>query len=308
MSREINSCIICDNAAFQPLYYPLRSPGRIVRCDHCGFIFVQSVENNRSIIDELSARQVEDRLRCSRDLDDLADCWEETELTAKLAEAPALQANAVDALERIARYCPPPGRLLDFGCGWGFFLDAAKARGWTPYGLEPLPGHALYSRAKAGAEVLTDILRDGTYQDDFFDVITSFQVFEHLPDPAGDLSRLQKALKPGGVLLIEVPNIDTWSVSLLGKRHRHFVADHLNFFSPSTLDLIFRKYDLEVVEIYSPTRKMSVRHFVSTWGGRTMPQGVINGMTNLLQGTPIWQKQFGLNLGDIVAIIGRKPL
>lgn len=308
MPRCVETCIICGNTEFKGLYYPQRSPGQIVRCTQCGFVFVQHVQDGHSIIDENSARRIEENLRYSRDLNDLVGCWEVTELRGKLAETPALHANATDALERIAHYCPPPGRLLDFGCGWGFFLNAAKERGWTPYGLEPLPGHALYTRASVGAEVLTDILRDDTYPNDFFEAITSFQVFEHLPDPAGDLTRLGRALKPGGVLLVEVPNIDTWSVSLLGKRHRHFVPDHLNFFSPRTLDRIFCENGLEVLEIYHPTRKMSVRHLVSTWGGRTLPEGVVNSMTNLLQRSPIWQKTFGLNLRDIVAVIGRKPI
>lgn len=308
MSRNIVSCIICDHADFQPLYHPERSPGWVVRCRYCGFVFVQSVDDDRSIIDDAFARQVEDRLRHSQDLGDLTGCWEVTELAGKLDEELGIRANAVSALERIAQYYSTPGRLLDFGCGWGFFLRIAKEQGWLPYGLEPLPGHALYTRANVGAEVTTDVLREDTFPPDYFDVITSFQVFEHLPDPSGNLDLLKKTLRPGGIILIEVPNIDTWGVKLLGKRHRHYVPDHLNFFSAQTLGQLFQVHGLEILEHYYPTRQMSVRHLMTVWGGRTLPAGMSSRVNHLFRRPLFWEKNIRLNLGDIVAVVGRKPV
>lgn len=270
-------------------------------------MFVAQVVDPRSIIDEHRAAVVEERLRQSRDLGELVGCWETGELASKLDEAPALQANAHDALSRIEKYVAPPGHLLDFGCGWGFFLDAALKRGWAIHGLEPLPGHAIYARSKVGAQVVTDILRDDTYADCQFDVITAFQVFEHLPDPAGDLVRLCRALRPGGVILIEVPNIDTWSVRLLGRRHRHYVPDHLNFFSVKTLSRLFLSTGLDVIETYHPTRQMSVGYLTHAWGSRTLPRRLVSGLTSALKPTFLWHQTVRLNLGDIVAVIGRKP-
>lgn len=307
MSRNLDCCFVCGSGQLVFLYRPNRSPGGVVRCGNCGFAFVAQVDDDRSIIDENRAAGIEDRLRHSRDLGDLSGCWEVGELSAKLGEESALRANACDALSRIGEYTAPPGRLLDFGCGWGFFLNTAKEQGWAIYGLEPLPGHAIYTRGKIGADVVTDILRDDTFPDNFFDVITAFQVFEHLPDPAGDLIRLRRALRPGGILLIEVPNIDTWSVSLLGKRHRHFVADHLNFFSGKTLGRLFLSSGLDVVNTYYPTRQMSIGYLTTAWGGRLLPERVVGGLTATLKPSCLWHKTVHLNLGDIVAVIGRKP-
>lgn len=308
MPRCLETCFVCGRTEFKPLYYPRRSPGEVVRCLHCGMVFVQRVEDGNSIIDDDSARHVESNLPTSKDLNDLVGCWEVTELAGKLAEAPILRANALDALDRIAHYCSPPGRLLDFGCGWGFFLQAAKECGWSPFGLEPLPGHALFTRVQVEADVRTDILRADTYPLDYFDTITSFQVFEHLPDPAGDMTRLHKTLKPGGLLLIEVPNIDTWSVRLLGKQHRHFVPDHLNFFSVDTLCLLFEKNGFEIVGTYHPSRRMSVRHLITAWGGHAMPKAVVNRLEERLHHSPLWEKTIRLNLGDIIAVMGRKEV
>lgn len=308
MSRNLDHCLVCGSEAFIPLYRPARAPGPVVRCNECGFVFVARVDDGRSIIDEHRAASVEANLRRSYDLGDLAGCWEVSELAGKLAEESAIRANACDALTRVGRYAKPPGRLLDFGCGWGFFLGAAGEEGWEIHGLEPLPGHALYTRGKIGAEVITDILRDDTFLDSYFDVITAFQVFEHLPDPAGDLARLSRALQPGGIMLVEVPNIDTWGVRLMGKRHRHYVPDHLNFFSTDTLGRLFISSGLEVVECYHPTRQMSVGYLITAWGGRTLPKRVVAGLTSTLKTNRLWSKTIRLNLGDIIAVIGRKPI
>lgn len=307
MARILDTCIVCGGINLIPLYRPAKAPGVVKRCARCGFVFIPQVDDGRSIIDERTAERIEDHLRDSRDLGELVGCWETAELTAKLPEEAALRANAFDALARIGRHTTPPGRLLDFGCGWGFFLGAALEIGWEIHGLEPLPGHALYTRSKVGAEVVTDVLRDSTFSPDYFDVITAFQVFEHLPDPAGDLIRLRRALQPGGLLLIEVPNIDTWGVRMMGQRHRHFVPDHLNFFSAETLGRLFVSSGLEVVETYYPTRQMSVGHLATAWGGRLLPQPVAAGLVRTLRPTRLWPRRVRLNLGDIVAVIGRKP-
>jgi len=242
----------------------------------------------------------------STDLRDIAGCWELSLLPAKAAEWPAFRLNAGDALDRIEQYVQPPGRLLDFGCGWGFFLGVASERGWEPYGLDPLPGHAVHARAKFGATAVTDILRDDTFPPDYFDAITAFQVFEHLPDPAGDLARLHRMLKAGGVILIEVPNIDTWGVRLLGPRHRHFVQDHLTFFSARTLALLLEKHGFEVLSSYHPGRHMTVRHLVADWGGRYLPKPVVSATEALARQLGVWERVIPVNLGDIATVIARK--
>ncbi|MGC9025000.1 MAG: class I SAM-dependent methyltransferase [Chloroflexia bacterium] len=242
----------------------------------------------------------------SCDLADLVGCWEMADLVEREAEWPAIRCNAENALWRLSRYRPPPGRLLDLGCGWGYFLAVAREHGWEPYGLEPLAGHALYARAHTGATVITDVLHDDTFPTGFFDVVTAFQVFEHLPDPAGDLARLHNMLKSSGVILVEVPNIATWSVRLLGRHHRHFVPDHLTFFSPRTLAAFLRKMGFEVLEVYRPTRWMTLHHLLVVWGKRLWPGQDLHLLDRLLRRTGLRNVLVPINLGDIVAVIGRK--
>ena len=302
------SCVVCGSSGSRPLFRPLASPGPVVRCPHCGLVYVGEIQHGGALVEApVLAGERSDILQ-SCDLKDLAGSWELRQLPAKEAEWPALRLNARYALTRIAAQVPPPGRLLDFGCGWGFFLGAAAEVGWTPFGLEPLPGHAIYARAHFGATVTTDVLHANSFPPETFDAITAFQVFEHLPDPAGDLARLFRMAKPGAAILIEVPNIETLAARLLGPRHRHFNPDHLTFFSARTLALLFEKCGFEVVETYYPTRNLTVGHLSNYWAQRYLPRQAANRLRKLVT-LRHWDSHIvRINLHDIVALVGRKPI
>jgi SAM-dependent methyltransferase len=269
-------------------------------------VYISTIQDDRALIQDgpVYWDKNSDYLT-SADLNDIKDSWELLSLQACVDDWAAVQRNANDVLDRLENFGKPNGKLLDFGCGWGFFLGCAKERGWDIFGLEPLPAHAVYTRAKFGATVVTDTLRDETFEDDFFDVITSIQVFEHLLYPSEDLSKLYRTLKPGGIIVIEVPNIDNFLVRLLKSGHRHFVADHLNFFSPHTLQLLLEKYNFKVLDAYNPWRYMSVRHFI-TWMYRYLPGPFCDRLASLAHQTNLEKRLLRINLGDIVTEIAEK--
>lgn len=99
-------------------------------------------------------------------------------------------------------------KVLDIGCSSGIFLDAARKAGMTPYGAELSPETSAFAREEFGLNVHHGNWRDAGYADKSFDVITLFDVIEHLPDPAGELAALHRLLKPGGLLLQSTPDID----------------------------------------------------------------------------------------------------
>jgi 2-polyprenyl-3-methyl-5-hydroxy-6-metoxy-1,4-benzoquinol methylase len=246
----------------------------------------------------------------SANLDDVEGSYEFAGLAEIEADWPARQRNARQALQRLGRSIVdlrPQRRLLDFGAAWGFFLGVAKEQGWEAFGLEPLPATAIYARARFGVHITTDTLHADTFPAEFFDVITAFQVFEHLPNPDRDIRHLSQMLRPDGLLLIEVPNFDTWTVQLLRGRHRHFVQDHINFFSSKTLTRLCAEAGLQVVDCYHPVRQMTFQHLVRAWGPRFLPPGVIDYLQRSLKARRVWTTIIGLSLGDIVTVIARKP-
>jgi len=269
-------------------------------------VYISEITRPQSIIFEGPvAPGLNPRVLTSRNLEDLPEnYWEFKLLARKLTEYPALRKNHLKAVERLNHYCPP-GKILDLGCGWGFFLAAAREKGWEPFGIEPLPGHALYARSKLGLSVITDTLHPDTYREDFFDAITSFQVFEHLPDPGQVLEQLQSFQKSNGILLLEVPNIDTWSLRVLGKYHRHYNPDHINFFSKGTLTRFLNDHGYQVLETYTPRRYMTIHYLVNYWLRRFLPGKFVDFLLKS-GGRGFYDYIVSLNLGDILGVIARK--
>jgi len=241
----------------------------------------------------------------SSDLDDLVGCWEKSLIEEEEAELSAKVVNAHRALDRIEQLMPYKGTILNLGCFCGTFLHVAAERGWASYGIEPLVGLAIYARAKFGLNVITDTLRDDSFPPEFFDVVTAFQVFEHLPDPLGELTRIWRILKPGGLLVVEVPNIDTVWMGLLGQHHRHFTADHLYFFSPQTLEALLGKAGFTVLKIQAWPRTLSLRK-VALWIGRASGVSFGKIIATVVRCLNLQDSMITVNLGDIICAFARK--
>lgn len=301
------ACALCGADDARLLYRPAHAPGPVVVCRRCGLAYVNPRDDSRALIfaGPLSTGFPADALTSS-DLDKVRGTWEWPILEQKRAELPALRMNAAAALGHLERYRQPPGRLLDYGCGGGFFLATARERGWESYGIEPLAGHAIHARSHSGAAVTTDTLRPDSYSAEFFDVVTAFQVFEHLPEPSAALHTLSGMLKAGGILLIEVPNFDTPAMRVLGARHRHYVQDHLYFFSERTLRALVRKYGLEPLEVYWPARAMTLRHLFGFWGKSVLGSRGGGALDKVATHPALAERIVTFGVGDVVAIVARK--
>ncbi|MCU0580189.1 MAG: class I SAM-dependent methyltransferase [Desulfobacterota bacterium] len=109
-----------------------------------------------------------------------------------------------------------PGRILDVGCGYGFFLYHMAARGWQAEGIEiSAQGRHYAAEHFPRFRVRPKALPDPEIPDCSFDVVTLFYVLEHLADPVGVLREVQRILKPDGLLLLRWPH-STPIVRLLG--------------------------------------------------------------------------------------------
>jgi SAM-dependent methyltransferase len=156
-----------------------------------------------------------------------------------------------------------PGRLLDVGCGLGYLLEAAAARGWEPYGVELSVEGARRAAEGVGAHrVFCGALEQAPLEPASFQAVTLTDVLEHLPDPVGSLRRCRELLAPGGVVLIATPQVGSFSQRLLGRHWFQYKDEHLQLFTRRALGVALERAGLQAVA-FAPVRKLLSLHYLA---------------------------------------------
>jgi 2-polyprenyl-3-methyl-5-hydroxy-6-metoxy-1,4-benzoquinol methylase len=127
------------------------------------------------------------------------------------------------------------GRILDVGCATGDFLKVARNRGWQVLGADPSAARSQVEAA--GIQLVGTNVQDVDVEEGTLDAITFWDVLEHVTDPAADLARARRLLKPGGVLALTVPDASNLLARVSGRRWFGFktAGEHLQFFSATSL-------------------------------------------------------------------------
>ena len=148
---------------------------------------------------------------------------------------------------------PHGGRILDIGCATGNFLHMMRRLGsWELYGLDISPAATKYARERCGVNTFTGELADAGYPDTHFDVVTMWDVMEHVYDPTSTMIEVRRILKPAGLFLVRVPNVATWDARLFGGYWGGYDAPrHLYVFSPETFRGLLQKAGFQVKRMRS---------------------------------------------------------
>jgi SAM-dependent methyltransferase len=157
------------------------------------------------------------------------------------------QANNARLLDQIVALAPPPARLLDVGCGPGFLLEQARARGYDAEGVEP-DANTVVAARRTGAPVRQGYFPEALAADTRFDVIVFNDVLEHIPDAFGAVRASAERLQPGGLLCLNCPDrrglffrtaagLDRLGLSGAYDRlwQRGLPSPHIWYFAPSDL-------------------------------------------------------------------------
>jgi len=209
-----NAAAYYSSSRFNAGYYP------IVRCAGCNLV--------RSSLrdDDLT----------------LSDIYTRLEDGNYEAEAQNRKRTALSYLNLVSRFCHEPQNLLDIGCSTGIFLSAAQQAGWNVTGLEPsLWAADIASSRLSGTEIVVSTLEKADFPVENFDVITMWDVIEHLPYPSEVLLSIHRWLKPSGWLFLNTPNIASIPARALGASWMLLLREHIWYFSPQTLQMLLAK-------------------------------------------------------------------
>jgi len=142
------------------------------------------------------------------------------------------------------------GYLLDVGCFKGFFLYSASQRGWKTLGTEVSEPATRFAREELEQQVdIGDLLHMSRFDQLDFDVLTLFDVIEHLSRPCLYLQKAHDLLRKGGLLYMETPNFNALPRFALGKKWTIFNSLHRYYFTPSTMARILQKVGFKNINI-----------------------------------------------------------
>jgi 2-polyprenyl-3-methyl-5-hydroxy-6-metoxy-1,4-benzoquinol methylase len=216
-------------------------------------------------------------------------------IPSNLSELRAIAANETYRMQPILKY-KSGGKLLEIGPWMGIFSCNAKDAGFEVTAIEIDQKCVDFLTDVVGVKALQSSNPADTLSqmDETFDVIALWHCLEHLPTPWLVIERAAARLKPGGVLLIAIPNIESAEFSLLKESWQHLDAPrHIYFYPPQSLVSICSANGLTILELTTKdklSRSLS-RGAWHAWTSSKMPIRYIRGAIALLLHKLVWQRR-----------------
>jgi 2-polyprenyl-3-methyl-5-hydroxy-6-metoxy-1,4-benzoquinol methylase len=263
---KIPACPVCRGRTAHYLFSVDHQ--RLVRCTQCGFTY-QSPQPSDEVLGKIYSANY------------FLGAGEERQ-----AEFARLKFRTAEHyLDELVAYSGlRNGRILEIGCGTGNQLLAAARRGFTVAGVEYSSHACETARSRLAAEGFAGEIICGEISQlkdhgETFDACIMADLIEHVRDPAAFIQQVHALLKPGGVVLIATPSLDSWSARFMGTSWMEFKVEHLSYFNRHTLESLlfvegFREF------FCKPGRKILSLDYVKAHFDKFPAKG-FNAMVNL---------------------------
>ncbi len=215
-------CLVCNSSNLKPL--SAYEKAHLCKCSDCGFVFAQHIPSEQELIDYYDGYGRNDYLSL---------------VTIKRYN------ELLDAMEPFRK----TNKLLDVGCGIGYFLEVAKERGWEVHGTE-YTDRAMEICSAKGIQMKQGKLDPANYEAESFDVITSFEVLEHINNPLEETNNFNQLLRKGGLVYLTTPNFNSLLRHRLKERYDVITyPEHLSYYTTSTLKKLFTQCGFRKLKI-----------------------------------------------------------
>ena len=216
------ACLVCNSTNIAPLagYYNTKG---LVKCKACSFVFMENIPT----LEELDAHYS----------------------TYAYGGSAVLSPITIKSYQQLLDELEPyrnNGRILDVGCGRGWFLEEAKKRGWEVYGTE-YSTRAIELCEEKGIAMKAGELDASMFEPGYFDVITSFEVIEHINNPHDKMALVAQFLRKGGLFYCTTPNFNSILRHYL-KADYHVIdyPEHLSYYTRKTLNKVLCQHGFRV--------------------------------------------------------------
>lgn len=240
IKMEYVKCNLCNSEDYGQLFSAgddnLTKQGMfsVVRCRHCGLVYINPRPAKEGMAEFYPAAYYKlEKSESNYLLSILKDKRSIKEMVRNCHE-----------IERLKE----KGKILDVGCGRGDFLSCMQFRGWETYGVETAEVAVRHCREVQGLNIFHGELLEANFPANHFDVVRLWHVLEHVQIPKEILQEINRILKPEGLLVISVPNIDSYEAKIF--REKWYALDlprHLYHFSTKTLKRILEKTKFKII-------------------------------------------------------------
>ena len=233
--KKHKNCLICNSNHLKQMdgYY---AKHQLIKCKDCSFVFMENIPSLQELDNYYSAYSYASESYLSP-------------ITIKSYN------STLDEFEKFRK----TNKILDVGCGNGWFLEEARKRGWEVYGTE-YSETAIKICKEKGIEMIQGQLLSDTFSEDKFDVITSFEVLEHINNPIEDTSHIYSFLRKGGQFYVTTPNFNSLLRFHLKQDYNVITyPEHLSYYTKKTINKLFKNQGFKKVKLQ--TTGISITRF-----------------------------------------------
>lgn len=170
--------------------------------------------------------------------------------------------NAINFIKKYKK----KGKLLDVGCAAGFFLEAARDEGFIVFGSETNKNLASWGKRELGLKIEAFPFERTKLKNDYFDIISFWDVLEHLTDPLSSVVKSNKLLKNDGIIVINYPDISSIWAKLFKKNWWFIVSVHLFYFDKKSIAKILQKSGFIIIKDKKHIQRLSLYYLLNRLG------------------------------------------
>ena len=232
---EIRKCPVCSSSKNRKIFD--KEGSSFVVCNNCKMVYLNPVFKDKYLFDYYS-----------KSPDVQANAHEKEKKFYK-----SIYGSGLEIINKRKK----KGKLLDLGCSGGFFLDMAKNSSWKTFGIEI--NNKEFAIANKKKHKVWNQELSTLHKKEKFDVITMWDVFEHIKNPHKILSEIKKRLNKRGLIFIQIPNSDSIAAKVLREKCNMFdPIEHVNLYNLSALKKLFTITNFRILNIKSVIDELAV--------------------------------------------------